>query len=102
MYYALNIYYVVFSIFSSPVLLQYWPDLRGALFQYRGMHFFVCVVAFIMLSYILEAPLCSFTPRNGSHFCSCFFRFSLKFIAVAKSSAMEGMPKIVQLCSPVW
>lgn len=63
MYYALNIYYVVFSIFSSPLLLQYWPNLRGALFQYKGMHFFVCVVAFVTLSYILEASLFIHTEK---------------------------------------
>lgn len=60
--------------------------------------FFLWVI--VLSCYVLEAPLSSFTLRNGSHFCLCYFRFSLTFIGVAKSNGKERMT--FPLCSSVW
>lgn len=60
---------------------------------------FVAVVSLIML-FFLEDLLSSISLKNQLHFCLCFFRFSLKIIEVAKSSGMERMQNIFQLCNP--
>lgn len=98
MYYVPNTYYAILMIFFLHILWQYYAKVGENFFNMEK--FFLWVIVFIMLSYVLEAPLSSFTPRNWSHFCLCYFKFSLKFIGLAKSNGKKRMTFL--LCSSFW
>lgn len=92
MYYVTNTYYAIFMILSCTCCgrLQRNFSIQKVLFLW--------VIILIMLC--LEVPLSSCTLRNWSHFALCYFRFSLKFIGVAKSNGKERMT--FPLCSSLW